>query len=138
MEYNIKKNEYYLVVARFVPENNYETMIREFMKSNSKKDFAIMQSIGMERSQIQKMVVLETVGILVEGFVYGIVISSLMIVVVYKLLGGLVGSVPFLAPYALFACSFLLVIVAVLVIAIYFFKKQDAENILENIRNESV
>ena len=38
----LKSNEYYLVVGRFVPENNYETMIREFMKSDSKKDFAII------------------------------------------------------------------------------------------------
>lgn len=35
-------NQYYLVVGRFVPENNYETMIREFMISNTKKDFAII------------------------------------------------------------------------------------------------
>lgn len=34
--------EYYLVVGRFVPENNFETMIREFMKSNSNKNFAII------------------------------------------------------------------------------------------------
>ena len=33
---------YYLVVGRFVPENNYETMIREFMKSSSTHDFAII------------------------------------------------------------------------------------------------
>ena len=33
---------YYLVVGRFVPENNYETMIREFMKSKSEKVFAII------------------------------------------------------------------------------------------------
>lgn len=33
---------YYLVVGRFVPENNYETMIKEFMKSKSEKDFAII------------------------------------------------------------------------------------------------
>lgn len=39
---NLGPNEYYLVVGRFVPENNYETMIREFMKSKSKKDFAII------------------------------------------------------------------------------------------------
>lgn len=38
----LQKKEYYLVVGRFVPENNYETMIREFMKSNSKKNFAII------------------------------------------------------------------------------------------------
>lgn len=34
--------EYYLVVGRFVPENNFETMIREFMRSDSRKDFAII------------------------------------------------------------------------------------------------
>ncbi len=33
---------YYLVVGRFVPENNYETMIREFMKSKSQRVFAII------------------------------------------------------------------------------------------------
>ena len=33
---------YYLVVGRFVPENNYETMIREFMKSKTEKVFAII------------------------------------------------------------------------------------------------
>lgn len=38
----LSKKSYYLVVGRFVPENNYETMIREFMKSKSKHDFAII------------------------------------------------------------------------------------------------
>ncbi len=38
----IRDGEFYLVVGRFVPENNYETMIREFMKSNSTKDFVII------------------------------------------------------------------------------------------------
>lgn len=38
----LERNEYYLVVGRFVPENNYETMIREFMCCTSKKSFAII------------------------------------------------------------------------------------------------
>jgi rhamnosyltransferase len=37
---------YYLVVGRFVPENNYETMIREYMKSKSKRDFAIITNVN--------------------------------------------------------------------------------------------
>ena len=36
---------YYLVVGRFVPENNYETMIREFMASESKRDFALVTEV---------------------------------------------------------------------------------------------
>ena len=38
----LKSKNYYLVVGRFIPENNYETMIREFMKSKTNKDFAII------------------------------------------------------------------------------------------------
>lgn len=41
-EKQLRKGEYYLIVGRFVPENNYEIMIREFMKSNTTKDFAII------------------------------------------------------------------------------------------------
>lgn len=42
----LKVKDYYLVVGRFVPENNYETMIREFMKSNTKKDFALITDVS--------------------------------------------------------------------------------------------
>lgn len=41
-EKGLKKKDYYLVVGRFVPENSFEIMIREFMKSKSKHDFAIV------------------------------------------------------------------------------------------------
>jgi rhamnosyltransferase len=36
---------YYLIVGRFVPENNYELMIREFMLSNSNKDLVIISNV---------------------------------------------------------------------------------------------
>ncbi len=39
---NLNSGEYFLVVGRFVPENNFETMIREFMKSHTKKNLAII------------------------------------------------------------------------------------------------
>lgn len=45
-EKNLKSKEYYLVVGRFVPENNYETMIREFMASSTTKDFALITNIS--------------------------------------------------------------------------------------------
>ena len=41
-EFNIKFKNYYVVVGRFVPENNFETIIREFMKSKTKKDLVIV------------------------------------------------------------------------------------------------
>lgn len=45
-EKSLRAMEYYLVVGRFVPENNYETMIREFMRSNTKKDFALICNVS--------------------------------------------------------------------------------------------
>ncbi|HFI0342144.1 TPA: beta 1-4 rhamnosyltransferase Cps2T [Streptococcus suis] len=41
----VKESEYYLVVGRFVPENNYEVMIREFMNTSTKKDFVLITNV---------------------------------------------------------------------------------------------
>ena len=40
------KKGYYLVVGRFVPENSFEVMIREFMQCSSKKDFALITNVN--------------------------------------------------------------------------------------------
>ena len=45
-EKGLQPKEYYLVVGRFVPENNYETMIREFMRSNTTKTFALITNVS--------------------------------------------------------------------------------------------
>lgn len=45
-EKELRNGQYYLVVGRFVPENNYETMISEFMKSTSTKDFVIITNVN--------------------------------------------------------------------------------------------
>lgn len=44
-EKKVNKKEYYLVVGRFVPENNYEIMITEFMKSKTNKDFVLITNV---------------------------------------------------------------------------------------------
>lgn len=45
-DYNLKKNNYLLMVGRFVPENNFELVINEFMKSNINKDLIIISNIS--------------------------------------------------------------------------------------------
>ncbi len=44
-EYAFKKNNYYLVVGRCVPENNFELIIKDFMKSKSNKQLVIISNI---------------------------------------------------------------------------------------------
>ncbi len=41
-EHGLEKNSYYMCCGRFVPENSFEIMIREFMKSHSSRDFVIV------------------------------------------------------------------------------------------------
>lgn len=48
-EKRVKAKEYYLVVGRFVPENNYEIMITEFMKSNTTKDFVLITNVEQNK-----------------------------------------------------------------------------------------
>ena len=41
-QWQSKEKNYYLIVGRFVPENNYESIIREFMKSQTQRDLLIV------------------------------------------------------------------------------------------------
>jgi len=41
-KHDLQSNEYFCLVGRCVPENNYETIIREYMRSHTKKDLAII------------------------------------------------------------------------------------------------
>lgn len=44
-KFGTKPDDYYLIVGRFVPENNYETMIREFLKSETKRSLLIVSNV---------------------------------------------------------------------------------------------
>ncbi|MEW4354007.1 beta 1-4 rhamnosyltransferase Cps2T [Streptococcus pneumoniae] len=41
-KWNSQEKGYYLIVGRFVPENNYEQILREFMKSSTERDLIIV------------------------------------------------------------------------------------------------
>ncbi|MFT8425295.1 MAG: DUF1972 domain-containing protein [Liquorilactobacillus sp.] len=44
-KYNIDLNSYFLIVGRFVPENNFEAMVKEFMDSNVQNDLVIVTNV---------------------------------------------------------------------------------------------
>lgn len=47
-KHGLTSKNYYLVVGRFVPENNFETMLREFLKSESTRDFVLITNVNEE------------------------------------------------------------------------------------------
>lgn len=44
-KWNLNGNDYYLIVGRFVPENNYELMIKEFINSGTTKSLVIVTNV---------------------------------------------------------------------------------------------
>lgn len=44
-KFDLANDSYYLIVGRFVPENNYETMITGFMRSKTKRDLVMITNV---------------------------------------------------------------------------------------------
>jgi glycosyltransferase involved in cell wall biosynthesis len=47
-EWDLKPKEYYLIVGRFIPDNNWGIMIEGFMKSNSKRKLVVVGDVPYE------------------------------------------------------------------------------------------
>ena len=53
-QYGLEPDGYYLVVGRFVPENNYEMMLKGFMLSNTSRKLLIITNIETELGKFRK------------------------------------------------------------------------------------
>lgn len=54
-DFNIKEDEYYLIVSRFVPENSYELILSEFLYSNTDKDLVLVTNHKTELNYYNKL-----------------------------------------------------------------------------------
>ena len=54
-EHGLRDRNYYLVVGRFVPENNFETMIREFMRSDT-DSHELKLEVFMNNQELRELV----------------------------------------------------------------------------------
>lgn len=45
-QHDLHTRDYYLIVSRFVPENNFETILREYMASHSRKPLVIITEVN--------------------------------------------------------------------------------------------
>ena len=54
-KYSLVPNEYYLILGRLVPENNYDLMLSEILKYKGNKKFLIICNVGKENKYFQKL-----------------------------------------------------------------------------------
>lgn len=67
-KYNLKKNEYYLVVARLVPENNLEMILQAFSQYKGEKKLVIVGNIN--DNEFSKRMAVERVNVIFADSIY--------------------------------------------------------------------
>jgi len=54
-KWHLDPGEYYLIVGRLIPDNNADTIVREFVASNSKKKLVIVGDVPYKDEYVQKI-----------------------------------------------------------------------------------
>ena len=103
-----------------------------------KKEFAIMASVGMTKKQMKKMLLFECIGILGKSMFVTIVIATPVIYGLWKLLISYFGYLSFMFPWVAYLVAMSLSGIVIFIITILCFKHQKTENIMDDIRTESV
>lgn len=102
------------------------------------REFAIMESVGMTKKQMEKMLRYESVGIVIKSILYAALIAFPLMYVIQFGVIGIFGPITMELPWIQMIASVLITILVLVVLTEYYYKKEKYENILERIRNESV
>lgn len=102
------------------------------------KEFAIMESVGMTKKQIEKMLLYESMGIASKSIFYAALVAfPLMYLIQYGIVL-VFGPMKVKLPWMLVLVAALLTMSVVIHLTRYCYRREKHENILEQVRNESV
>lgn len=102
------------------------------------RDFAVLRSVGATGKQLEKMLALECFGILGKAFVLAALLSGVLIYGIQRLLSGIFGHLTFRLPWGLLVFALVFTAGAVLIITLYSFRREKAQNLIDCIRKDSV
>jgi len=103
-----------------------------------RKEFATMLSIGIVRNDMRKSLLLECVGLILEGVGSGLLLSGLLSLVFHLGFKAYYGGMTLIVPVALGVGAIVGISIAVVAITMLCFQNVKLENILDSIREESV
>ncbi len=106
--------------------------------ADRRMEFAMMQSVGMTRRQIGQMLFLECCGILVSAVTAALLLSVFLILAMRYAVSSLFGRIVFQIPFGMILLAVALGAGSVCLMTFYSFGKEKAQNILEEIRRETV
>jgi putative ABC transport system permease protein len=101
------------------------------------KDFATLKSIGMTKSEFNRMITLESLFYSFKSLVIGIILGLLGSYAIYKLLSRGI-DFGYVFPYKAIIISILFITIVVFIIMRYSIKKVNKQNIIETIRRDNI
>ena len=123
------------IIIIFLAISNYLNMMSESIQNRS-KEFAVLESVGMTRKQIKKMIVFESLGYSILSSVIALIIglpASYVIFTNFNRYG-----IPFAFPVIKTLLLFIVIIITCVVTALFVFSKLKGETVIELLRKYEV
>lgn len=103
-----------------------------------RREFAALESVGMTRRQMEKVLFYESVYIIIKAVILTAVLVTPMIFIIGHGLMRIVGNLVLKLPIPLFAATVAITILVVVGMTLYCFRKEKQRNLLDDIRSESI
>lgn len=114
---------------------NYSNMMSESIQNRS-KEFAILESIGMTRKQIKKMIVFESLGYSVLSIFIALILGLPASYLIFTNFN--VYRIPYVFPVIKTLLLFITIIIVCVVTSLFVFSKSKSETIIELLRKDEV
>lgn len=123
------------IIIMLLAISNYLNMMSESIQNRS-KEFAILESIGMTRKQIKKMIVFESLGYSILSIVIALIIGLPASYLVFTNFN--IYRIPYVFPVIKSLLLFITIIIVCVVTSLFVFSKSKSETIIELLRKDEV
>jgi len=123
------------IIIMLLAISNYLNMMSESIQNRS-KEFAILESIGMTRKQIKKMIVFESLGYSILSIVIALIIGLPASYLVFTNFN--IYRIPYVFPIIKMLLLFITIIIVCVVTSLFVFSKSKSETIIELLRKDEV
>lgn len=123
------------IIIMLLAISNYMNMMSESMQNRS-KEFAVLESVGMTRKQIKKMIVFESLGYSILSIAISLIIglpASYMVFTNFNIY-----RIPFAFPIMKTLFLFIVIIIICVVTSLLVFSRSKSETIIELLRRNEI
>ena len=121
------------IIIMLLAVSNYLNMMSESIQNRS-KEFAILESIGMTRKQIKKMIMFESLGYSILSIVIALIIGLPASYLVFTNFN--IYRIPYVFPVIKALLLFITIIIVCVVTSLFVFSKSKSETVIELLRKD--